>query len=81
MEEFTITNCARCGETHPVTFQSLTNPFVVYDLIPDEKGGFRLTQVKVDMWGMCPKLNEPIMMDKINPYKENFENEGSIDKV
>lgn len=51
--EYTIQNCARCGQTHPVTFFKFTNPPVYGD-------------ITVEWYGHCPRNNEPILMHSTN---------------
>lgn len=53
-----VNSCARCGEDHKdIEFLKLTNPII----IPIEK--LKETNLIIlNYWGMCPKLNEPIIM-------------------
>jgi hypothetical protein len=65
---YTIENCARCGQTHPVTFKKLTNPPTVYDpyiaYARGDNGGFGIfKKVTVSHYGICPVNGEPILMN------------------
>lgn len=54
--KITIKNCIRCGEDHKdLEAKKLTNPME----IPNSNG------YKISHWAMCPKLNEPIMVEVI----------------
>ncbi len=54
-----VNDCARCGDTHEVEFREFTqNPIELYDDV------FML-------WGICPVLNEPILM-RILEIEENL---------
>lgn len=49
-QQITVSDCARCGQTHKVEFQE-------FDRFPIELDGESYTH-----WGMCPLLHEPILM-------------------
>ena len=55
-----VSGCARCGHTHEVEFKEFSRQNV-------EIGGFVETH-----WGMCPELNEPILM-RFQPVQEDGE--------
>lgn len=46
----TVTGCARCGETHEIEF------------FPFAKNPIDLDGEISSHWGMCPNLNEPVLM-------------------
>lgn len=45
-----VSNCARCGDTHEVEFREFA------------KNSIGLDEDVLTHWGMCPNLNEPILM-------------------
>lgn len=52
--EIIVRSCARCGQTHKVHFEKFAqNPIIAYGDI-------------MTHWGMCPNINEPILMRIIN---------------
>lgn len=48
--KITVNGCARCGESHEVEF------------LPFAKSVIELDDETLTHWGMCPNLNEPILM-------------------
>jgi hypothetical protein len=66
-ETYTIIGCARCGDTHPVTFKPFTSgPINVYEW--DEPRHLKLpVLVSITHFGMCPNLNEPLLMNTRQP--------------
>lgn len=63
-QTYTITGCARCGQTHPVTFKPITNPIEVHDhVIGGDLKGEKYVKVFLTHWGNCPVLNEPLLMN------------------
>lgn len=53
LEDASISSCARCGHSHEITLQKF------------KKNGV----LDFEYWGMCPTLNEPIMVKK---YVDGF---------
>jgi hypothetical protein len=63
-ETYTITGCARCGDMHPVEFKPLTRPIEVHDFVEgDTVKGAHYVKVIITHWGLCPNLNEPLLMN------------------